>query len=116
MQARAAGRKVVTAPLRVVHHHSLTLVSEKEGWIEAHIKLAEKWHDSLPDRTGDWRARARRAEAELGVTRLQTGAGRLILEQRIGQLEDERAAIEGSLSWRLTRPLRWLSRLLGRSR
>lgn len=115
MQARQAGRKVVTAPLRVVHHHSLTLISEKEGWIEAHIKLAEKWNGLVPDVGGDWRARARRAEAELAVTRLQTGAGRLILEQRIGVLERELEGVERSISWRLTRPLRWLSKLFGRS-
>ena len=50
------------------------------------------------------------------MTRLQTGAGRLILEQRIGQLERQLSGLEASLSWQLTRPLRWLSRLLGRSR
>lgn len=116
MQARAAGKRVVTASIRVIHHHSLTLVSEREGWIEAHIKLAEKWRESLPVVHADWPARARRAEAELAMTRLQTGAGRLLLEQRIGQLERQLVAMETSLSWRLVRPLRWLSRLLGRSR
>ncbi len=43
MQAREAGKKVVTAPLQVAHHHSLNLLSEPEGWIAAHMKLTEKW-------------------------------------------------------------------------
>jgi len=114
MQVKDSGRKVVTAPMRVVHHHSLNLLSEAEGWIEAHIKLTEKWHESLPVVSDDWRLRARRAEAELSATRLTAGAGRLIWEQRLGQLENLIDAIEGSLSWRLTRPLRWFNRLLRR--
>ena len=47
LQARAAGRKVVTADLRVVHHHSLDLLPDAEEWIQAHIALAEKWEGQL---------------------------------------------------------------------
>jgi hypothetical protein len=112
MQAKDAGKKVVTAPMRVVHHHSLNLISETEGWIHAHMTLTEKWHESLPVVSEDWRLRARRAEAELAATRLAAGAGRLIWEQRLTQLEQWIEAIESSLSWRLTTPLRWLSRTL----
>jgi GT2 family glycosyltransferase len=36
MQARAAGKKVVTADFRAIHHHSLKLVSDPEGWIQTH--------------------------------------------------------------------------------
>ena len=112
MQARAAGRKVVTASMRVVHHHSLNLISEAEGWIEAHMKLTEKWHENLPVISEDWRLRARRAEAELAATRLAAGAGRLIWEQRLAQLEAYNDALESSLSYRITKPLRWLAKLL----
>jgi hypothetical protein len=112
MQARHAGKKIVTAPMRVVHHHSLNLISEAESWINAHIKLTEKWADDLPQPSDDWRGRARRAEAELAATRLAAGAGRLIWEQRLKQLEAYNSALENSLSYRITRPLRWLAKIL----
>ena len=112
MQAKAGGKKVVTGSMRVVHHHSLKLISEAEGWIHAHMLLTEKWAEILPVSSDDWYKRARRAEAELAATRLAAGAGRLIWEQRLRQLEDWIDEVENSLSWRLTRPLRWLSRLL----
>ena len=67
-----AGRKIVTEDLRVVHHHSLDLVSDPETWVAAHIRLAEKWAGRLPnaDTAGDeWRQRARRAEAEASLAR-----------------------------------------------
>lgn len=114
MQAAAAGKQVVTASPRVVHHHSLNLISEVDGWISAHMKLAEKWHDQIPVSNPDWRDRARRAEAELSATRLAAGSGSLIWHHRLLELERRQAALEGSLSWRLTRPLRWLSAKLRR--
>ena len=64
MQARAAGKKVVTADFRVIHHHSLELINDPEDWIAAYIRLAEKWADQLPDTGADPRHRALRAEAE----------------------------------------------------
>lgn len=112
MQARAAGKKVVTADLRVVHHHSMELISEVEGWIETHIKLAEKWDRLLSAPTEDWRVRARRAEAELSATRLTSGAGELIWEHRVNELDRRLAAHEASVSWKITKPLRWLKRKL----
>ena len=112
MQARAAGKKVVTADLKVVHHHSLKLITEVEKWIETHIHLAEKWQEITPQPTGDWRQRARRAEAELAATRLTAGAGELIWEHRVRELERKQAAFEASLSWRITAPLRWVKRIL----
>ena len=48
LQVRAAGRKVVTADFRAVHHHSLELVGDPEGWIEAHMRVAEKWDGRMP--------------------------------------------------------------------
>jgi len=112
MQARTAGKKVVTTDLRVVHHHSLILISGVDAWIDAHIKLAEKWHDHLPVTTLDWRRRARLAEAEVSAVRLAHGSGELIWEKRTEILEEELERIKGSVSWRVTRPLRWLARLL----
>ena len=42
LQVRAAGRKVVTADVRAIHNHSLTLVNDPEGWIDAHVKVADR--------------------------------------------------------------------------
>lgn len=116
MQARAGGKEIVTAPLRVVHHHSLHLISQVDGWIAAHMTLAEKWHDQLPVVSEDWRKRARRAEAELSATRLAAGAGQLIWHQRLMQVERALREYEGSLSWRITKPLRVLSSWIRRRR
>jgi len=64
LQVREAGRKVVTADFKVIHHHSLELVSDPETYIESHMKLAEKWEGRMP-RIGPqghtWKERARRA-------------------------------------------------------
>ncbi len=43
LQVREAGRKVMTADLKAIHHHSLQLVKDHEGWIAAHMQVAEKW-------------------------------------------------------------------------
>ena len=114
MQARAAGKKVVTADLQVVHHHSLRLIEDVESWISAYMRVAEKWEDHLPhngSRDGDWEWRARRAEAEASAARLMGGLEELLRVAHYKQLE----RIENSLSWRMTRPLRAIGqRLRGR--
>jgi hypothetical protein len=69
MQARAAGRKVMTAPFRAVHHRSLELISDPETWIQTYVRLAEKWDGQLSDPGGDLRRRALRAEAEAACSR-----------------------------------------------
>ena len=112
MQARSAGKKVVTSDLHVVHHHSLVLISGIDAWIDAHIKLAEKWHEHLPVTSLDWRRRARLAEAEVSAVRLAHGSGELIWERRMEVVEDELDRIKNSLSWRVTRPLRMIARLM----
>ena len=48
MQARTAGKKVVTADFQVVHHHSLKLLEDVEGWITAYMQVAEKWDGAAP--------------------------------------------------------------------
>jgi hypothetical protein len=69
MQAKAAGKKVVTAEFRAIHHHSLELVKEPETWIQTYIRLVEKWDRQLPDTGADPRARAVHAEAEAACAR-----------------------------------------------
>ena len=46
-QVRAAGKKVWTEHIRVIHHHSLELIGDVEGWIAAHMRVAEKWDGRL---------------------------------------------------------------------
>jgi GT2 family glycosyltransferase len=119
MQARTAGRKVVTADFRALHHHSLNLVQNTDRWIEAHIRVAEKWEDALSQngRPGpDWRQRALRAEAEASVRLMRIYS---LKHQREAEVQGLRAELEGvnrSASWRMTAPLRWLKRVLQRSR
>ena len=109
LQARAAGKKVVTADLRVIHHHSLVLVPEPEAWMEAHMRVAEKWEGALPhvgSGEQDWKRRARTAEAESGVAKL-AGASKLL--QAYARADEHNRAMETvtrTWSWRLTEPLR----------
>jgi hypothetical protein len=114
LQVRAAGRKVVTADFKMVHHHSLELASDPSGWVEAHISVAEKWDGRMPHvgvAGGDWKQRARRAEAERAAARAQAIATQLQTDARTR--EHERALKEAteSIGWRITAPLRWASRL-----
>jgi hypothetical protein len=113
MQAHAAGKRVVTEDFRVVHHHSLELISNPEAWIEAHIRVAEKWDGRLT--TGekgsvDWRKRALRAEAEAGAAKGEAISERLEREAT----ERELGRVIESKSWRLTVPLRRFRRALRR--
>lgn len=113
MQARAAGKKIVLEDLKLVHHHSLELISELESWIEAHIRLSEKWDGRVPyvgSGAGSWKERARRAEAEASAARTQSAAADLLNQALLKQITE----IEHSFSWRLTTPLRWIKRLLRR--
>jgi hypothetical protein len=69
MQAKAAGKKVVTADFRTIHHHSLELIKDPESWIQTYIRLTEKWEHLLGDTGADPRQRALRAEAEAACAR-----------------------------------------------
>jgi hypothetical protein len=118
LQVRAAGRKVVTADFRVVHHHSLELVSNPETWLAAHMRVAEKWDGHMPGvgaAGGDWRERARRAEAEASLARTQAVAAMLQADARALELERRLEEVTHSTSWRITAPLRKL-RALARAR
>jgi hypothetical protein len=119
LQLRSAGRKVVTEDFKVIHHHSLQLVSDPETWIEAHMRVAEKWDGRMPhvgEAGGSWKQRARRAEAEAAVTRAQAVSTQLQSDARARQLERELADVTGSTSWRVTKPLRELNLLRRRLR
>lgn len=105
-QAREKGKKVVTADLKVVHHHSIELISDLDTWVNAHIAFAKKWDHMLPTPQGpgenSWEDRARRAEAEASAARTLAGAGHLIAES----LERELEELKASRSWRITKPFR----------
>jgi GT2 family glycosyltransferase len=114
LQVREAGRKVVTADFKVIHNHSLELASDLEHWSEAHVAVAEKWEGRMSGvgfAGGDWKQRARRAEAEAAVTRAVAISTQLKIDARTRHHEQERAVITGSLGWRLTAPLRRLKAL-----
>jgi hypothetical protein len=106
MQVRAAGRKVVTADFRAIHHHALEPFSDPEDWIAAHVRVAEKWQ--LPG-VGSWKERALRAEAERDAARLSGHTNELRSDARTRELEAALAETKGSISWRITAPLRRLS-------
>jgi hypothetical protein len=113
LQARAAGKKVVTQDMQVIHHHSLDLIGDMRGWIDAHMKVAEKWDGRIPgvgEAPGDWKQRARRAEAEADAARMLANATALVRDATAEQLE----SVTGSASWRITAPLRWLKGLFRR--
>ena len=114
MQARAAGKRVIVADLKVAHHHSLDVVSDISAWVQAHMTLADKWQEQLPMPDANWERRARRAEAELSSSIMGRSSDAWIYDIRIAQLEREIEDINRSLSWRITRPLRWLNARLGR--
>ncbi len=109
MQARAAGRKVVTVDLKVWHHHSLELMSDPETWIEANIRLTEKWErrNGGPE-SEDWKARARRAEAQASASNVLKISANMKAAARERELLAELEAIRHSASWRYTAPIRRL--------
>jgi hypothetical protein len=116
-QVRAAGKKVVTEHLRVIHHHSLELIGDVEGWIAAHMRVAEKWDGKLsPAATipGDWKERARWAEARCDAAMMQANAAELARDAAVLDMRRHLEAVERSASWRLTKPLRWLKALFRR--
>jgi hypothetical protein len=99
LQAREKGKKVVTADLKVVHHHDLKLIRDVGNWIEAHVKVAEKWDGRMPlvGKEGDpedWKSRARRAEAQASAERMIALSARLYRDARIDLLLRQREQME----------------------
>jgi hypothetical protein len=113
LQVREAGKKVVTADFRAIHNHSLDLVSNHDTWVEAHMRIAEKWEGRMGVGQGgdDWKLRARRAEAESEAGRAAAVSTQLQADARELELQRALEAATGSLSWRLTAPLRKLNEL-----
>jgi hypothetical protein len=114
VQARAAGYKVMVADLRLTQHRALELLEDDRLWVEAHIRLGEKWGGRMPgvpEPEVDWKMRARRAEAERESARAFAHANLLGADARV--LAGERALDEvtSTPSWRATAPLRWLNKL-----
>ena len=109
LQVRAAGRKVVTADFRAIHHHALEPFSDAEDWIAAHVRVAEKWAGKVPEvggGAGSWKERALRAEAERDAAKLAGHSNELRSDAQIRELERSLAETKGSISWRITAPLR----------
>jgi len=112
LQVRAARRKVVTTDFKAIHHHSLDLVSEPESWIEAHMRVAEKWDGRMPGvgtAGGDWKQRARRAEAQAAVNQALAVSNQLKGDARVLALQRELEEMRTSIGWRLTEPLRFMN-------
>ena len=104
----------MVADLRVVHHRPLELVPNLDVWVEAHMRVAEKWDGTIAE-TGsgviDWKQRARRAEAQREAARAIAFSRALKLDARVLELERALEEKTESLSWRLTAPLRALNRI-----
>jgi hypothetical protein len=114
LQVRAAGHTLLVADLRVVHHRSLELVADLDVWVEAHIRIAQKWGGALGGPEGDdayWKQRTRRAEAHREAARSIAFSKSLTLDARVLELERELEAKTASTSWRVTAPLRTINRL-----
>ena len=48
LQAARPGRRS-SRPTSAIHHHSLDLVTDVDAWIEAHMRIAEKWDGRIED-------------------------------------------------------------------
>ena len=115
MQAKVAGKKVVTESFKVVHHHSLELISNPDAWIESYIRVAEKWDGKLPTATNEdvnWRLRSLRSEAEAAAAKGEAVSAKMKADALQMQLD----RVEHSFSWKLTAPLRLPGNLRRRRR
>jgi hypothetical protein len=118
LQLRQAGRKLMVAELRVVHHRSLELIGDLAVWVEAHIRIAEKWNDTLHGPVEDeasWKRRARRAEAQREAARTIAFSESMKRDARVVELERALEQKTDSASWHATAPLRALNRVRRRA-
>jgi hypothetical protein len=109
LQVRAAGRKVVTTDVRAIHHRPLEMLPDPEQWAVAHVAVAEKWEGRTPGLEpwpGSWEERARKAEAERDRALGKARWHELEADLRVTELERALAETTGSISWRITAPLR----------
>jgi hypothetical protein len=115
LRARRAGRKVMTADLRIVQHRSLELIGDVDVWVETHIQTADRWDPGEPDEAA-WKRRARRAEAERECARAIAYSNGLAWDARVLELERAMERATQTWPWRLTRPLREANRVRRRVR
>lgn len=112
LQVRAAGRKVMTGDFRAIHHHSLKPFNDPDSWIEAHMKVADKWEgrlEGIGSGAGTWKQRAQRAEAEADASWVIYYRTQLQSDARVKDLERALDSATGSISWRITAPLRHIN-------
>ena len=113
LQVREAGRKVVTADLRAIHHRPLEMIPDPAPWVRAHIAVAEKWDGRMPGiggGAGTWEERVRRAEAGRDAAWSIAHSTALEQQARVQELQRGIDITRESISWRLTAPLRWFGR------
>ncbi|MCX6385938.1 MAG: glycosyltransferase [Solirubrobacterales bacterium] len=109
LQARVAGRKVVTADVRAIHHRPLVMLKNHEGWIDAHIAVANKWEgvvEGVGAGTGSWKERALLAEAQADAVLYHARVHDIEREARVTELDAKISAARKSIAWRLTQPFR----------
>jgi hypothetical protein len=114
LRVRQSGRALQVIELRVVHHRELELIRDLAVWVEAHIRLAEKWDGELNgpvDGEAGWKRRARLAEARRESARAIAMSEALRLSARVLELERELEAKTSAPGWRATAPLRTLNHL-----
>jgi hypothetical protein len=86
-------------------------MSDPENWIEVNIRMTEKWEGQNGAGAGeDWKARARRAEAQASASNVLKISTTMRAVARERELQAQITSIRGLASWRLTAPLRWLAR------
>jgi len=108
-QAKAAGKKVMTANVRLAHHHSLDLVTQIEIWVGAHMRAADAWAEHLTEEDPSdaaWKERARKAEAGAAAARLLAASKLLQADASARQFERELMFVRTTRSWRMTESLR----------
>ena len=118
LQVRDAGYKVMTADFRAIHHRQLEMVPDPEQWVDAHVKLADKWDGRMGIGTGagSWKDRAMRAEADTEAALMLAHMNSLESDARVRDLQGALSETTESISWRVTAPLRWLHRTTPRRR
>ncbi|HEX6460188.1 MAG TPA: glycosyltransferase [Thermoleophilaceae bacterium] len=94
MQAKAAGKKVVTVDFRVIHHHSLELINDPENWTQTYIRLVEKWQHLFPSNGADPGQHALRAEAEAACARALMVSHQMKHQAAYRQLERVKRELE----------------------
>ena len=118
LQVRERGKRVMTADFRAIHHHSLDLVSDPEAWVDAHVKIAEKWEGRIAGigaGAGSWKQRAQRAEAEADASWMTYYTTLLRADAKERYLRKALQTATASISWRITAPLRQLNTIRRRA-